>query len=108
MKVRSRKTGEIIEVSVHGDTFIDEENGKSFYYDEVDVIDEPDWQQVRIQAAIAAMQGMMSDVDAIKTIFDHGKEQPITNRQEAFELVAEYAVNVTDALIAKLKKGGEL
>lgn len=67
-----------------------------------------DWNCVRIQAAIAAMQGMMSDVDAIKIIFDHGKEQPITNRQEAFELVAEYAVNVTDALIAKLKKGGEL
>ena len=66
-----------------------------------------DWNCVHIQATIAAMQGMMSDVDAVKTIFDYGKEQPITNRQEAFELVAEYAVNVADALIAKLKKGGE-
>ena len=63
-----------------------------------------DWNCVRIQAAIAAMQGMMSDVDAIKTIFDHVKEKPITNRQEALELVAEYAVNVADALITKLKK----
>lgn len=59
-----------------------------------------DWNCVRIQAAISAI----SDVDAIKTIFGHCKEKPITNRQEAFELVAEYAVNVADALIEKLKK----
>lgn len=87
-------------------------NGQLVYIPiiELDIIDYTptiDYSQHRIQASIAIMQGLMSDVDAIRTIFEHGKEEaPITNRQEAFELAAKYAVNAADALIAELQKGG--
>ena len=52
-------------------------------------VNEPvNWQQVRIQAAIAAMQ----------TVDDH---------VSPFEELAERCVRYADALIAELKKGGQ-
>lgn len=55
--------------------------------------DDIDWQQVRIQAAISAMQGMYSNKE-----FD----------TLSFDRIAQKAVNQADALIAELKKKGEL
>lgn len=49
-----------------------------------------DWQQVRIQAAIAAMQTI---ADALGSV-DYNKK-----------LIAKHAVELADALIEELKKG---
>ena len=51
-----------------------------------------DWQQVRIQASIAAMQTI---ADALGSV-DYNKE-----------LIAKHAVELADALIEELKEGGE-
>lgn len=51
-----------------------------------------DWQQVRIQAAIAAMQTIADTLGSI----DYNKE-----------LIAKHAVELADALIEELKKGGQ-
>ena len=50
-----------------------------------------DWQQVRIHASIAAMQTI---ADALGSV-DYNKE-----------LIAKHAVELADALVAELKKGG--
>ena len=50
-----------------------------------------DWQQVRIQAAIAAMQTIADSLGSI----DYNKE-----------LIAKHAVELSDALVEELKKGG--
>lgn len=56
-------------------------------------INEPvNWQQVRIQAAIAAMS----------IVADDGYN--VRNEQH---LIAKYAVQLADALIEELKKGGQ-
>lgn len=51
-----------------------------------------DWQQVRIQAAMYAMQNIADSLGSI----DYNKE-----------LIAKHAVELADALVAELKKGGQ-
>lgn len=101
MKARVIETGKVIEVTIDkcatpiygsGATSIYKGNndGKTYYNTELDFINiYPDWQQVRIQAAIAAMQAILLD----------GKREI-----SIFENVSYYAVRHADALIAELKK----
>lgn len=61
------------------------------------------WQQVRIQASIAAMQSYISDGERMALVskkFDY-------DDKIIFKFIAEGAVMYADALIAELKKGGE-
>ncbi len=58
-----------------------------------------DWQQVRIQAAIAAMQGMLANPSHHKVQIESGV--PFSN------FYAINAVMCADALIGELKKGGQ-
>lgn len=90
MKVKRLRDGKIVEVEKHGDAIIDE-NGKVMYFDEVCEVDGPDWQQVRIQAAIAAM-------NIVKGAYN------IHNDVERF---VHHSVRIADALIEELKKGGQ-
>lgn len=82
MKVRIKKTGEILEVAEYAKVAMDvcDSYGNPLEYglDEIEIIDkevedwlnykpqpltlvsEPDWQQVKIQSAIAAMQALIS------------------------------------------------
>lgn len=103
MKVKRRKNGEVIDVEVHGDTFIDEQ-GRCFYYDEVDIIDEPDRQQTRIQfvgqIASAIMGNYQFYAEGIAEECERsGKSRP--------EMVAQMSLEIADALIEGLEKGGE-
>ena len=62
-----------------------------------------DWEQVRIQAAIAAMQSYISDGERMALVskkFDY--DDKIISK-----FIAEGAVMYADALIDELKKGGE-
>lgn len=75
MKVRIKKTGEILEVAEYAKVAMDvcDSYGNPLEYglDEIEIIDkevedcltlvsEPDWQQVKIHAAIGAMQALIS------------------------------------------------
>ena len=102
MKVKRRKNGEIVEVEAHGDMFVDNQ-GRSFYYDEIDIIEEPDWQHYRIQAAIAAMQGMLSSKETMVSITAKAKERNIS----VPKALAMLSVSDADALVEELKKGVE-
>jgi hypothetical protein len=64
------------------------------------------WQQVRIQAAIAAMQGMVIS-DAYCSEEPVGPLYQIKRRKWPPAKIAKEAVAYADFLIAELKKGGE-
>jgi hypothetical protein len=59
-----------------------------------------DWEQVRIQAAIAAMQGMLANETHSASVGIIAKEDGKSNT----EVMAEAAVQLADALIAELQK----
>ena len=65
-----------------------------------------DWNQVRIQAAIAAMQGMIiSDVYADIEISNQMTYEKSRKKWDNIK-IAKAAVAHADALVAELKKGG--
>ena len=113
MKKRLRKTGEIVDVISYYNCYCSErdttdsvsyidskgiehhnERGLNLWWDFEDVEEAPsagiDWEQLRIKAAISALQGFAATPD----------------RANAHEL-ALWSVCAADALIAELKKGGE-
>lgn len=115
MKKRIRKTGEIVDVidwfnfyrteRDKEDTvsYVDSkgvehhnERGLNLWWDFEDVEEvlstDIDWKQVRIKAAISALQGFASNPDSTSA----------TNEE-----LAKWSVSCADALIAELKKGDE-
>lgn len=103
MKAKVKETGEVVNVvriieysEIPGTSFAgdyryykDESNNKSYNEDELDFINVyPDWQQVRIQAAIAAMQGILSN----------------STNDDVIENYVNVSVKLADALIEELKK----
>ena len=61
--------------------------------------DKTDWQQVRIQAAIAAMQGMLSNDCSVQSVMDMSEK---VHRLPS-DILATMAVSQADALIEELK-----
>lgn len=61
-----------------------------------------DWQSVRIQAAIAAMQGQLAN-----QILTENMIESVENVADFPKVAANASVRIADALIAELKKGGE-
>ena len=111
MKARIKTTGEVYTVVgiTHDDPAYFPQyvfhlgNDKWYPYKDVELIgeDTTDWQQVRIQAAIAAMQSYISDGERMALVskkFDY--DDKIISK-----FIAEGAVMYADALIAELKKG---
>lgn len=97
MKAKVKATGKVIEATINkcavpvqdcgASSIYQGDDGKTYYDTELDFINVyPDWQQVRIQAAIAAMQGYCANVDV-----EHC-------------LIAELSVEQADALVEKLKE----
>lgn len=118
MKKRLRKTGEIVDVisyynlmgaerdSNDSISYIDSkgeehhhEKGLNLWWDFEDVEEAPDtdidWEQVRIKAAISALQGYCAN------------SEPSIAQRATFQQLTEWSVETADALIAELKKGGE-
>ena len=98
MKARVKATGKLLEkvipiMSVDSKVAMFHEYGTEndyYYYEDLDFSNTIDWEQVRIQATIAAMQAFI------------GVEQM------PFRHIAGEAVKIADALVAELqKKGGE-
>ncbi len=113
MKKRIRKTGEIVDVITYYNlmgaerdsndsiSYIDSkgeehhhEKGLNLWWDFEDVEEvlstSIDWEQVRINAAISALQGFAASPQIAST-----------------ETLARWSIGAADALIAELKKGGE-
>lgn len=101
MKAKVKATGEIIELDETGVSLLgyvrgiytSKSNKARYKSKELEFIQEPrhdttDWNQVRIQAAIAAMQAFCND----KTL--------------SYERTVTIAVRQADALVAELKKKG--
>lgn len=67
------------------------------------------WQQVRIQAAIAAMQGQLANDESVKQMIEILGNVELPNKTKAYmNIVARSSVMLADALIEELqKKGGE-
>lgn len=59
-----------------------------------------DWQQVRIQAAISAMQGMLSNYCSVQSVMDMSEE---VHRLPS-DILAAMAVSQADALVKELKE----
>lgn len=105
MKARIKSNGHIVNVHETGERVIskngiertyisDDCSGIYYTQSELEFLqtndeDTIDWNQVRIQAAIAAMQGQLSNVSLYNEL----------------EQLAEYSVKCADALVAELKKG---
>ena len=62
-----------------------------------------DWDQVRIQASFAAMQGLISGGIYTSSAFRLAQERG----QSGVEFIAQMATEFANALIAELKKGGQ-
>lgn len=116
MKKRIRKTGEIVDViscNVYTSTlrkpesdwvsYIDSKGmehehkkGLNIHWDFENVEEVPstdiDWEQLRIKAAVSALQGFASNPNSIS----------VTDKE-----LALWSVRAADALIAELKKGGK-
>ena len=61
-----------------------------------------DWQQVRIQAAIAAMQGQLAN-----QVLTENMIESVENVDNFPKVVANASVRIADALIAELQKKGD-
>jgi membrane-associated PAP2 superfamily phosphatase len=87
MQARIKATGQIIELC----PYVYDIDGNDFLLEEVELLDNPNWQQVRINAAIAAMQGML-----IGDTAPHDVALSIS------------AVELADALVAELKRSDDV
>lgn len=58
-----------------------------------------DWQKVRIQAAIAAMQGMLSNDCSVQSVMDMSEK----DHRLPSDILATMAVSQADALVEELK-----
>ena len=106
MKARVKKTGELLKIAEYAKIAMDncDSFGNPLEYspEEIELIDdtvsqsEIDWEQRRYEIAKAAMQGQLSN--QYGDVCVSGGE---------FKEVAKNAVRFADALIAKLKEGGE-
>ena len=64
------------------------------------------WSDKRIQAAIAAMQGMIANPQTFEQLYHDKGYQEIRGGDKS-EIIALASVMYADALVAELKKGGQ-
>jgi hypothetical protein len=108
MKAKIKATGEILEIldiGVSGKYFY-LSNDKKYSRNELEFLSETiDWQHYRIQASIAAMQGMVIS-DGYCSEEPVGPSYQIKRRKWPPARIAQEAVAYADFLIAELQKKG--
>lgn len=68
-----------------------------------------DWEQVRIQAAIAAMQGQLANDESVKQMIETLDSVALPDKTKAYmNLVARSSVMLADALVAELKRSDDV
>lgn len=112
MKARVKETGKLLEnvipiMSVDDKVVMFHEYGTEdeyYYYEDLDFSNTIDWEQTRIQVAIAAMQGMIiSDVYADIEISNQMTYEKSRKKWDNVK-IAKAAVAHADALVAELQK----
>lgn len=86
MQARIKATGQIIELC----PYVYDIDGNDFLLEEVELLDNPNWQQVRIQAAIEFAAQILGNLGGAPTS------------------VAKDAVDYADALVAELKRSDDV
>ena len=112
MKVRIKKTGEILEVAEYAKVEMDvcDSYGNPLKYglDEIEIIGERrifesysvvDWQKVKIQAAIGAMQAQLANPELLECVTSYDFIDG-----NASEKVAKMSVKYARTLVEELKK----
>lgn len=102
MKVRIKKTGEIVNIADYARVTLDKcdsfGNPIELGFNEVEILQEPtsdiDWEQRRYEIAKSALQGFCANSDPSMV---HGTP---------FRPFVEWSIEMADILIAELKKGG--
>ena len=111
MKAKVLSTGKIVEVMLNHNSqptassgaksVYEGSDGNTYFDTELDFKNVyPDWQQIRIQAAIAIVQGIYASNDLALYA---GKTS-----HNPHEAIAELAINQAGALVSKLQKSMEL
>lgn len=106
MKARIKATGtgetyEIVNVS-GSDVLLSD--GNMYDYSKLEYIDEPDRRQVRIQFVGQIASAIMSNYEFYAQAIG---EECIKSGKSRPEMVAQMSLEITDALIEGLEKGGE-
>ena len=93
MKARIKATGEIIDIAEYS-TIYAENHINCFYPNELDILDNSDdyWARLEHQAAIAAMQGLMSNIKQITPTMGHSYRDEVVgiSLEVAHALVEKY------------------
>ncbi len=107
MKARVKATGSIIEVVPYSGfddyDYYEPETKLPWYKSELEFDltnygSDPDyWTRLEHQAAIAAMQGMLSDDVMMRNLFD-------CRRETIFKILTNHAIEYAHALVEKLKE----
>lgn len=117
MKARIKSTGEIKDV-IAGDIYLEGMGGRSLGINEVEFevgFDKTDWEALRNQAAIAAMQGLLSapidseypkpnSFEIAKKAYDVANALVLEIIQRTSNEIANRTVNKMEKLIRELKK----
>ena len=103
MQARIKATGQIIELC----PYVYDIDGNDFLLEEVELLDNPNWQQAHIKAAIAAMQGMLANPQTFEQI-DHDKGYKEVCDGDKTKIVARASVMYADALTAELKRSDDV
>ena len=106
MKAKIISTGEIIKIADYARVTLDKcddyGNPIEVSFEDIELIKDSsstiDWQQVRIQAAIAAMQGIISNGDFVQDIEKLSKDTASVRKRTAI-----ISVEYSDALVKELK-----
>ncbi len=112
MKARVKATGKLLEkvipiMSVDNKVVMFHECGTEndyYYYEDLDFSNTIDWEQVRIQIAIAAMQGMIANPQTFEQLV-HDKGYKEIRGGDKSQIIAIASVMYADALIEELKGG---
>lgn len=107
MKIKIISTGEVVNIADYAKVTLDHcdswGNPIEIPFEDVELIKDAsntnDWPQVRIQAAIAAMQGMLSNDCSVQSVIDMSEK---VHRLPS-DILATMAVSQADALIEELK-----
>ena len=108
MQARIKATGKEIIVEPYGDEYAQifpDGDYKVYTKQELSFPNKIDWEQVRIQAAIAAMQGQLANDESVKQMIETLDSVALPDKTKAYmNLVARSSVMLADALIAELQK----
>ena len=106
MKAKIISTGEIINIADYARVTLDKcddyGNPIEVSFEDIELIKDSssniDWQQIRIQAAIAAMQGILGNEKISQDV-----DKTSSSAERVYEVQAIIAVSQADALIEELK-----